>query len=231
MERKKLVVLSGSGASAESGIATFRDNGGLWENHRVEEVATPEAWQTDPLKVLRFYNDRRRQAKTAKPNRVHTALAELEQHFEVTIITQNVDNLHEQAGSTDVLHLHGELFKARSTANAQLVYEVKGTELNWGDTCELGSQLRPHIVWFGEMVPMLEPAIEITSRADIFIVVGTSLQVYTAASLVNYVPENAPIFVIDPQIPEVSPRPNLHLFAEKGSVGIEKVVKQLLDKY
>ena len=186
---KRLVVLTGAGISAESGIATFRDAGGLWEGFKVEDVATPEAWRKDPALVLDFYNQRRRKALDVKPNRGHEILAELEHHFEVTVITQNVDNLHERAGSSKVLHLHGSLFESRSTLNPKLIYPIKGSELNMGDTCERGSQLRPNIVWFGEAVPMMEVAADVAANADVFLVVGTSMVVYPAAGLIDYVPD------------------------------------------
>lgn len=225
---KKLVVLSGAGISAESGIKTFRDSDGLWENHRIEDVATPQGWHKDPALVLDFYNQRRKQGLRAQPNAAHLELARLEQYFEVHIITQNVDNLHEKAGSTNVLHLHGELYKSRSTKDPTLVYDMDGWELNIGDKCELGSQLRPHIVWFGEEVPALEEAVEISMDADIFVVIGTSLQVYPAASLINYVPANAPKFIIDPHIPDISPRKNLTIIAEKATVGMKQLAEQLI---
>jgi NAD-dependent deacetylase len=199
---KKLVVLTGAGISAESGIKTFRDSGGLWEGHRVEDVATPEGWKRNPEMVLEFYNQRRKQAMDVKPNRGHEILVELEQHFDVTIITQNVDNLHERAGSSRVIHLHGSLFESRSTKNPALVYPIPGWELKWGDVCELGSQLRPNIVWFGEAVPMIEVAADIASGADIFLVVGTSMVVYPAAGLIDYVPTQVKKYVIDPKKPE-----------------------------
>jgi NAD-dependent deacetylase len=185
---KKLVVLSGAGISAESGISTFRDNNGLWDNYRIEDVATPEAWIRNQELVLDFYNQRRKQAADVKPNAAHYALVELEKDYDVSIITQNVDNLHEIAGSSNVIHLHGELFKSRSTKNADLVYQMNSWELKTGDLCELGSQLRPHIVWFGEEVPMMETAVEVTEQADIFLVIGTSLAVYPAAGIVHYEP-------------------------------------------
>src|ERR1035437_2298844 len=186
--KKKIVVLTGAGVSAESGISTFRDSGGRWEKYRIEDVATPEAFHENPALVLDFYNQRRRQLQEVEPNAAHKALVLLEEKFDVQIITQNVDDLHERAGSTNVLHLHGELLKSRSTKDARLIYQIKGTELNIGDTCELGSQLRPHIVWFGEMVPAIEEAGRISSKADIFIIIGTSLNVYPAAGLVNFTP-------------------------------------------
>jgi len=224
---KKLVVLSGAGVSAESGISTFRDNGGLWDNHRVEDVATPEAWRKNQDLVLDFYNQRRKQAAAVKPNAAHYALAELEKSYEVHIITQNVDNLHEIAGSSNVLHLHGELFKSRSTKNPELVYTMEGWELKKGDLCELGSQLRPHIVWFGEEVPMMEPAVEITEDADIFVVIGTSLAVYPAAGLVHYVGLTKPIFIIDPAKPDIRLKRNMTFIQEKATVGMEILKEQL----
>lgn len=201
--KKKLVVLSGAGISQESGLETFRDMGGLWEQYDVTQVASPKAWRQNPELVLRFYNERRKQLWESKPNAGHTGIAELEKWFDVEIITQNVDDLHEQAGSSKVLHLHGELRKARSTADSSLIYELKHWELNLGDNCEKGSQLRPHIVWFGESVPEIDNAVLIAQKADIFVVVGTSLAVYPAAGLVNYTRPGIPVFVIDPQKPAV----------------------------
>jgi len=189
---KHIVVLSGAGISAESGISTFRDAGGLWEGYDIRDVATPEAWNKNKALVLDFYNMRRKAALDAKPNAGHLALAELEKHFKVTVITQNVDNLHEKAGSTKVIHLHGELFKSRSTGDEKLIYDIEGWELKLGDKCEKGFQLRPHIVWFGEMVPMMDIAVEEAATADVFIVVGTSLQVYPAAGLMDYVAAESP---------------------------------------
>lgn len=200
----KLVVLTGAGVSAESGIPTFRDANGLWEGHDIMEVASIQGWHKNKELVLDFYNKRRENAKAAKPNFAHLALAELEKQFDVTIITQNVDDLHEKAGSTKVVHLHGELFKSQSTANPDLVYEMKGWEINIGDTCELGSQLRPFIVWFGEAVPKMEDAIKMASEADIFLVIGTSMQVYPAASLIDFVPYSAPKYIIDKKVPYVN---------------------------
>lgn len=220
---KKLVVLTGAGISAESGIKTFRDSGGLWEGHRVEDVATPEGWRRDPQMVLEFYNQRRKQAVDVKPNRGHEILVELEQHFNVTIITQNVDNLHERAGSSNVIHLHGSLFESRSTKNPLLIYPIAGWELKWGDVCELGSQLRPNIVWFGEAVPMIEVAADIVSGADVFLVVGTSMVVYPAAGLIDYVPTHVKKYVVDPKKPEILHVPNLEFVAEKASTGMETV--------
>jgi len=226
---KKLVVLTGAGISAESGIATFRDAGGLWEGYKVEDVATPEAWRKDQALVLDFYNQRRKKALDVKPNRAHEILAELEQYFEVTVITQNVDNLHERAGSSKVLHLHGSLFESRSTLNPKLIYPIKGSELNMGDTCERGSQLRPNIVWFGEAVPMMEVAADVAANADVFLVVGTSMVVYPAAGLIDYVPDFVKKYVVDPKKPEIMHVPNLEFIAEKASVGMERVRKLLLN--
>jgi NAD-dependent deacetylase len=226
--KKKLVVLTGAGISAESGIATFRDAGGLWEGHRVEDVATPEGWRKNPALVLEFYNQRRKKALEVKPNRGHEILAELEQYFEVTVVTQNVDDLHERAGSTHIIHLHGSLFESRSTANENLVYRIQGWALNLGDRCEKGSQLRPNIVWFGEMVPMMEVAAQYAAEADIFLVVGTSMVVYPAAGLIHYVPVESPKFVIDPKLPDVGTIPYVTMIADKASTGMEKIKEQLL---
>lgn len=226
---RKLIVLTGAGISAESGIATFRDSGGLWEGHKVEDVATPEGWRRNPELVLDFYNQRRKKALDVKPNRGHEILVELEKSFDVTIITQNVDNLHERAGSSHVIHLHGSLFESRSTRNAALTYPIKGWELNLGDTCELGSQLRPNIVWFGEAVPMMEVATDIASGADIFLVVGTSMVVYPAAGLIDYVPDRVKKYVVDPKKPDILHVPNLEFIAEKASTGMQKV-KEILVK-
>ncbi len=227
MAKKKLVVLSGAGISAESGIATFRDSGGLWEGHDVNEVATLEAWYKNRWLVLNFYNQRRKKALQALPNRGHKILAELEEQFDVTIVTQNIDDLHERAASSHIIHLHGELFKARSTRDPNLIYDVQGWEVNEGDLCELGSQLRPHIVWFGEPVPMMDAAIKETTKADIFIVVGTSLLVHPAASLLDYVSAETLTYIIDPNMPELSPRPKLHLIEEVASIGLAKTAAML----
>ncbi len=225
---KKLIVLTGAGISAESGIATFRDVGGLWEGYKVEDVATPEAWRKDPALVLDFYNQRRKKALEVTPNRGHEILAELEQHFEVTVITQNVDNLHERAGSSKVLHLHGSLFESRSTMNPKLIYPITGSELNIGDKCERGSQLRPNIVWFGEAVPMMEVAADSAANADIFLVVGTSMVVYPAAGLIDYVPDFVKKYVVDPKKPEMVYVPNLEFIIDKASTGMERVRQLLL---
>ncbi|MBB6610040.1 NAD-dependent deacylase [Pontibacter sp. Tf4] len=228
---KKLVVLTGAGISAESGIATFRDANGLWEGYDVMEVASPQGWRKNPELVLDFYNQRRKNAADVKPNAGHTLLAELEKHFDVRIITQNVDDLHERAGSTNVIHLHGKLFESRSTLDEKLVYPITGWELKKGDKCERGSQLRPNIVWFGEPVPLMEKAIEETLQADIFLVVGTSLVVYPAAGLVDLVPEDVPVFVVDPNLPQMRKRPNLYLIEDKASTGMAQVKQILLEKY
>lgn len=224
---KKIVVLSGAGISAESGLAVFRGNGGLWEGYDVMDVASIEGWYKNPKLVLEFYNLRRKQALEAAPNAGHLFLARLEEKYEVVIVTQNVDDLHEKAGSSCVIHLHGELFKSRSTINPALKYPVKGWELKPGDLCERGSQLRPDIVWFGEAVPLIETAIMEVESADIFIVVGTSLQVYPAAGLLAYAPQNIPIFIIDPEIPSVKQMPNMRFISEKASAGMEQIYKEL----
>jgi NAD-dependent deacetylase len=228
---KKLVVLTGSGISAESGLRTFRDMGGLWEEYDVHEVASPQAWERDMDLVLRFYNERRRQLLTAEPNRGHLVLAELEEYFDVEIITQNVDNLHERAGSSKVLHLHGELTKARSTGDPSLVYELEGWELKRGDTCEKGYQLRPHIVWFGEPVPLIEEAARITSQADAFAVIGTSLAVYPAAGLVDYAPPDAPVYLVDPNEISIPFYRKVEVIREKASVGVPILREKLLERF
>ncbi|MGI9542190.1 MAG: SIR2 family NAD-dependent protein deacylase [Cyclobacteriaceae bacterium] len=231
MSKPKIVVLSGAGISAESGVPTFRDADGLWEGYDIMEVATPQGWERNPELVLEFYNQRRKNASTVVPNQGHIILAELESDFEVSIVTQNVDNLHERAGSSNVLHLHGELFKSRSTLDESLVYPIEGWELKLGDCCEKGSQLRPHIVWFGEMVPMMESAMKEVLQANIFIVVGTSLAVYPAAGLIDYVAVDIPKFVIDPKMPEIAHRDNLFLIEEVGSKGLGMVKERLLRDY
>ncbi|MDN5211503.1 NAD-dependent deacylase [Fulvivirgaceae bacterium BMA12] len=231
MARKKIVVLSGAGVSAESGIATFRDANGLWEGYDVMEVATPEGWRKDPELVLDFYNQRRKKALGVIPNDGHKALAALESDFEVSIVTQNIDNLHERAGSSRVIHLHGELFKSRSTLDSGLIYDIEGWELNLGDKCEKGSQLRPHVVWFGEMVPAMEMAVREVTSADIFIVVGTSLQVYPAAGLIDYVSGEVPTYIIDPKMPPVVHRDNLFLVEAPGGIGLKQVATELRNKF
>ncbi len=225
---KKLVVLSGAGMSQESGLKTFRDMGGLWEQYRVEDVASIEGWHRNPELVMNFYNERRKQLFETQPNAGHFALAALENDFDVQIITQNVDDLHERAGSTKVLHLHGELRKARSTVDPDLVYTLDHWELKFGDKCEKGSQLRPHIVWFGEAVPAFYDAIPMVEAADILVVVGTSMQVYPAAGLVNYVRPGVPVFVIDPVRPDFYMK-NVTYIEEKASVGMN-MLKTKLEK-
>lgn len=228
---KKLIVLTGAGISAESGISTFRDSGGLWEGHDVMEVASPAGWRKNPALVLDFYNQRRKQALSVQPNEAHYELKRLEQFFEVTIITQNVDNLHERAGSSNILHLHGELFKSQSTLDPKLVYEMADWEIKIGDKCEKGSQLRPFIVWFGENVPMIETAIEVTLKADIFAVIGTSLAVYPAAGLIAYSPKNAPKYIIDVKIPEISNYDQLNKIEAPASVGTKTMSEEIIQKY
>lgn len=220
--------MTGAGMSAESGIKTFRESGGLWEEYDVTEVATPMAWWKNQELVLRFYNERRGQLEKAKPNDGHKRLAELEKHFKVTIITQNVDNLHERAGSTNVLHLHGELTKARSTADPSLIYEIGYREILKGDKCEKGSQLRPHIVWFGEDVPMMDEAVKLTSEADIFVVVGSSLNVYPAAGLIGFAPEKASLWLIDPNDVYVPISRKVEIIKEPASKGMEILMERLL---
>lgn len=226
--KKKLVILTGAGMSQESGIRTFRDMGGLWEEYDIEDVATPEAWRRNPELVLRFYNDRRKQLLESKPNAGHLGLVDLEKDFEVHIITQNVDDLHERAGSKSVLHLHGELKKARSSVDESLVYDIDGWELKFGQKCAKGSQLRPCIVWFGEAVPAMEEAIPIAESADIMVVIGTSLNVYPAAGLVNYAKGSSPIFVIDPERPSVYIR-NVTYIQEKAGRGVEVLKDKLAE--
>lgn len=224
--KKKIVVLSGAGISAESGISTFRDSGGLWEQHRIEDVATYEGWLKNRALVLDFYNQRRKQLHEVKPNTGHYELVRLEKDYDVHIITQNVDDLHERAGSKNVLHLHGELKKARSTVDDNYVVEIDGWELTEGMRCPQGGQLRPHIVWFGEAVPMIEPAIELCAQADYFIVVGTSLNVYPAAGLINYVPRKTPIYLIDPNDVQTNIA-NVTYIREPASTGVKKVADGL----
>lgn len=225
---KKLVVLTGSGISAESGIKTFREMGGLWEEYDVMEVASPQAWERNRDLVLRFYNERRKQLLKAEPNPGHLGLAELEQHFDVEIITQNVDDLHERAGSSKILHLHGELKKVRSTADPSLIYELDGWELKAGDKCEKGSQLRPHIVWFGEPVPAIESAIKMVQKAEIFAVIGSSLVVYPAAGLLNYVPSSVPVYVVDPNEVQTPYHMHIEFIKEKAGVGVQILREKLL---
>ena len=225
---KKIVVLSGAGISAESGLKTFRDSDGLWENHRIEDVATPQAWNRDPELVLKFYNERRQQVNSAMPNKAHAALYDLEKMFDVIIVTQNVDDLHERAGSSKVLHLHGELNKARSCGDPNLVYDLVDWEMKIGQTCEKGHQLRPHIVWFGESVPMINEAIPIFQDADIAIVIGTSLSVYPASGLIDYLPSYADRYYIDPKGNENMNSNNFNIITLEAEAGVSQIVQQLM---
>jgi NAD-dependent deacetylase len=226
--KEKIVVFSGAGISADSGLKTFRDHGGLWENYDISEVATPEAWKQNPKLVLDFYNMRRKQLIEAKPNAAHKALAQLEEQYEVVIITQNIDNLHERAGSSSVLHLHGELMKVRSERYPELVYKWQKAELNLGDLCERGEQLRPDVVWFGEAVPAMDEAFSLLMGAKHFLVIGTSLNVYPAASLVNYVPREAKRYLIDPNTPDFKLEEKWHIIQESAKKGVPLLVQKLL---
>lgn len=225
---KNLVILTGAGMSSESGIRTFRDSGGLWEEYDVTEVATPMAWMKNRDLVLRFYNERRAQLAKAMPNTGHTGLVALEQYFNVQIITQNIDNLHERAGSTRVLHLHGELTKARSTADPSLIYDIGYNNIKPGDKCEKGSQLRPHIVWFGEAVPMMDEAVKITSTADIFVVIGSSLNVYPAAGIIEYAPYKASLWLIDPKEVNAPVSRKIGIIMEPATKGVEILTERLM---
>jgi len=226
---KRLVVLTGAGMSAESGLKTFREMGGLWEEYDVYEVASPTAWERDRELVLRFYNERRKLLLDSAPNRGHLILAELEDSFDVRIITQNVDDLHERAGSSRVLHLHGELRKSRSTVDPHLIYPIEGWELKEGDLCEKGSQLRPHVVWFGEPVPAIGEAAEMVQTADLFLVIGTSMNVYPAAGLISYVPGHAPIFIIDPNVVPVPDSSRITIIRKKAGEGLEEFMNITLN--
>ncbi|MDN3593918.1 SIR2 family NAD-dependent protein deacylase [Zunongwangia endophytica] len=226
---KNLVVLTGAGISAESGIKTFRDEDGLWEGHDVMQVASPMGWKKNKELVLDFYNKRRRQLLSVQPNKAHLVLAELENDFNVEVITQNIDDLHERAGSSNVLHLHGELLKVRSTFDEDLLLDWK-QDLNIGDFCEHNFQLRPHVVWFGEAVPMMEKAIQKVSNADIIAIVGTSMQVYPAAGLVDFAPPKTPMYFIDPK-PNISENNYLSILAEKAVTGVPKLAKELREKF
>jgi len=227
---KRIVILSGAGISAESGLKTFRDSDGLWENHNVYDVATPEAFARDPELVLNFYNERRHQVLEAKPNQAHLSLVEFESQFNVTIITQNIDDLHERAGSSHVLHLHGEIDFARSSVDETLIYPLNGAEIKLGDRCQKGSQLRPHIVWFGEAVPMMEEVIPLVEMADILLVIGTSLAVYPAAGLVNYAPPFAEKFYIDPNGLDGVNIHDFTIIPKTAGEGVPSLVKQLMNK-
>jgi NAD-dependent deacetylase len=228
--KPKLVVFTGAGISAESGIKTFRDSGGLWEEFNINDVATPQAWERNKELVLDFYNKRRKQVLEAKPNEAHYALVELEKKYDVHIITQNIDDLHERAGSKKVLHLHGEILKSRSTVDPTLIYNIKGSEIKLGEKCEKGSQLRPHIVWFGEMVPQMDFANLIAEKADIFVVVGTSMLVYPAAGLIDSTQHDIPKYLIDPSDVKISGINNLKIIREKASVGLPLLANELLQQ-
>lgn len=231
MDRKKIVVLTGAGVSAESGLSTFRDAGGLWEGHDVHDVASPQGFAKDPELVLRFYNQRRRQLENVEPNEAHFAIASLEKKYDVTIVTQNVDNLHERAGSTNIIHLHGELTQAKSVLPPYNVYEIGYKDINLGDVCEKGGQLRPNIVWFGESVPLMTEAAIVTGSADIFIVVGTSLVVYPAASLIDYVSAQTSKYIIDPNKPSVNDyHKNIEFITEKATLGMTHLAEKLLNE-
>lgn len=225
---KRIVILTGAGMSAESGISTFRDNNGLWENHRIEDVASPEAWIRNPKMVLEFYNQRRKQLFEVEPNAGHHALVQLEGKYDVQIVTQNVDDLHERAGSSHVLHLHGELKKVRSTVDPSLIYELVHWELKLGDKCEKGSQLRPHIVWFGEAVPMIDKATELVKTADIFMVIGTSMVVYPAAGLIHYVEREIPKYYVDPKAFTVHGISKMEVVRQKAGEALPGLVDRLL---
>jgi NAD-dependent deacetylase len=227
--KKRITILSGAGISAESGITTFRDANGLWENHSIEEVATPQAWQRNPELVLEFYNQRRKQLYTVEPNVAHLAITKLETQFDVQVITQNVDDLHERAGNTNVLHLHGQLKQVRSTGYPYQVYDLDGWELLLGDKCEDGHQLRPHIVWFGEDVPNLPVAAQLVSETDAVIIVGTSLNVYPAASLYQYARPDAPIWIIDPKANELVYPDSITPINEKAGAALPRLVDSLLE--
>ncbi|MGY3055574.1 NAD-dependent deacetylase [Pedobacter sp. UYEF25] len=225
---KKLVVFTGAGISAESGLKTFRDADGLWEGYNIEDVATPEAWKRDPKLVQQFYNERREQILNAAPNEAHKIVASLDEFFDLTIITQNIDDLHERAGSKNVVHLHGIITRSQSSADPKLTYPIVGSKIEMGALCELGSQLRPHVVWFGEEVPMIEKASVLCSQADIFILVGSSLAVYPAAGLLEFVPSDAVKYIIDPKIPSISAYQHVVKVEEKAVAGIASVKKLLL---
>ncbi len=225
---KKIVVLTGAGISAESGLKTFRDSDGLWEGYNIEDVATPEAWRRNPTLVQAFYNERRKNVLEAKPNAAHYALAKLEEKFDVTIITQNIDDLHERGGSTKVVHLHGIITRSQSSKNPNLTYPIEGWEIKMDEVCELGSPLRAHVVWFGEDVPMIAKAAQICEQAELFILVGSSLAVYPAAGLVNYVPRNVTKYIVDPKIPYISQNDHFIKIEEKAAKGVPALVNQLL---
>jgi NAD-dependent deacetylase len=226
---KHIVILTGAGISAESGLKTFRDSDGLWEGYNIEDVATPQAWRRNPVLVQQFYNERRKSVLEAKPNAAHLALAKLEEKYKVTIITQNIDDLHERAGSTNVIHLHGIITKSQSSKKPSLTYPIKGWEIRMEEVCELGSPLRPHVVWFGEDVPMIETAMNICTKADIFMLIGSSLAVYPAAGLVGYVGHEVTKYIVDPRIPVVYNLTQLVKIEEKATIGVPKLVDKLLN--
>jgi NAD-dependent deacetylase len=226
---KHIVILTGAGISAESGLKTFRDSDGLWEGYNIEDVATPQAWQRNPQLVQNFYNERRKAVLEASPNAAHYALARLEEKYKVTIITQNIDDLHERAGSTNVIHLHGIITRSQSSLNPELTYQIDGWHLGMDEVCELGSPLRAHVVWFGEDVPMIEPAAQVCHDADIFILSGTSLAVYPAAGLINYVPRKVPKYIVDPKIP-IAHLTTTTMIEAKATVGIPQLVDELLSQ-
>ncbi|MCX2574491.1 Sir2 family NAD-dependent protein deacetylase [Pedobacter sandarakinus] len=219
----KIVVLTGAGISAESGLKTFRDADGLWEGYNVYDVATPEAWEKNPDLVQQFYNDRRKQVIEAKPNSAHIGLARLQANFDVEIITQNIDDLHERAGSNNVTHLHGIITMSQSSAMPHVTYPIEGHTLKMGETCGFGSQLRPHVVWFGEAVPMIEVAAEICTKADVFVLIGTSLAVYPAAGLMDFVPTNIPKYIIDPNTPDVKRYKNVISIVKNAGDGVQEL--------
>lgn len=225
---KNLVVLTGAGISAESGLKTFRDSDGLWEGYNIQDVATPEAWEHNPVLVQQFYNERRKSVLEAKPNEAHYALARLEEKYNVTIITQNIDDLHERAGSTNVVHLHGVITRSQSSINPELTYPIDGWEIKMDEVCELGSPLRAHVVWFGEDVPMIGPAARICADAEVFMLIGSSLAVYPAAGLIGYVNRDVPKYIIDPKIPDARVSGPVIKIQEKATVGVTTLVNELL---
>jgi NAD-dependent deacetylase len=224
----KIVILTGAGISAESGLKTFRDADGLWENHKIEDVATPEAWERNPQLVQHFYNERRKSVLEARPNEAHKALVRLEDKYTVQIITQNIDDLHERAGSKNVMHLHGVITRSQSDIDSGLTYPIDGWELSFNDLCEYGKPLRPHVVWFGEAVPNMQPAIKLCQQADIFVVIGTSLQVYPAAGLTTYVPQQAVKYIIDLNVPYVAGRDKTRKIEQPATIGVSMMVDELM---
>jgi len=225
----KIVVLTGAGISAESGLKTFRDSDGLWEGYHIHDVATPEAWERNPGLVQEFYNERRRQVLAAQPNQAHQILAELEVNFDIEIITQNIDDLHERAGSTKVTHLHGIITRSQSDRKSNLTYSIEGSNINMGELCELGSQLRPHVVWFGEAVPMIEVAADICQQADVFVLIGTSLAVYPAAGLIDFIPKGVTKYIIDPKTPDVKRYQNVIAIEKNAVQGVAELKHKLLN--